>query len=108
MNTFGEFKTFCREHSPEEVAKSLAKVFKVGKLSEKNSQKASEIHRNLNSANLTLFRAENGASTSANQVIADRAKQRIADLKQELVDLHNKQAETEKAILKDDTLTYFT
>lgn len=106
MDTFGEFKTFCREHSPEEVAKSLAKVFKVGKLSEKNSQKASEIHRNLNSANLTLFRAENGASTSTNQVIADRAKQRIADLKQELVDLHNKQAETEKAILKDNIFTY--
>ena len=106
MNTFGEFKTFCREHTPEQVAKSLAKVFKVGKLTEKSNAQAATINRNLKSANLTLFRAENGAPTRANQALADNAQNRIGTLKRELVDLQDKRIATKENILKDDPIEF--
>lgn len=106
MNTFGEFKTFCREHTPEQVAKSLAKVFKVGKLTEKSNAQASAIHRNLRSANLTLFRAENGAQTRANQALADNAHKRIGALKGDLADLQDKRIATKENILKNDPIEF--
>ena len=106
MNTFGEFKTFCREHTPEQVAKSLAKVFKVGKLTEKSNAQAASIHRNLESANLTLFRAENGAPTRANQALADNAHNRIGTLKGQLADLQDKRIATRENILKDDPIEF--
>ena len=106
MNTFGDFKNFCREHTPEQVAKSLAKVFKVGKLTEKTNAQASAIHKNLRSANLTLFRAENGAQTRANQVLADNAHKRIGALKGDLADLQDKRIATKENILKNDPIEF--
>lgn len=107
MNTFGDFKTFCREHTPEQVAKSLAKVFKVGKLTEKTNAQAATVNRNLKSTNLTLFRAENGAPTRTNQVIADNAQNRIGTLKRELADLEAKRIATKNSILKDETIEFY-
>ena len=104
MNTFGDFKNFCREHTPEQVAKSLAKVFKIGKLAEKTNKQTAEIDRNLKSANLTLFRAQTGTPTRTNQTLANNSQQRIATLKEKLADLNAKQQATEQRILKDDPI----
>ena len=38
--TLKEFKKFCKKHSPEEVAKSLSKVFKFGKHDEVATKKS--------------------------------------------------------------------
>lgn len=107
INTFGEFKLFCREHSPEHVAKTLAKFFKVGKLTEKASKQTSGIYKNLKSASLTLFRAENGPKTRINQVIAENASKRIATLKKELADIESKRSATQNKILKDEPINFY-
>lgn len=107
MNSFREFKKFCRTHSPEQVAKSLAKAFKVGKVTEKANKQAAKIHQNLRSANSTLFRAETGAQTRTNQTLINNSQERIATLKEELADLNAKQLATKQNILKDDPIEFY-
>lgn len=104
MLNFGDFKRFCKTHTPEQVAKSLAKVFKIGKLAEKTNKQIAEIDRNLKSANLTLFRAQTGTPTHTNQTLANNSQQRIATLKEKLADLNAKQLATEQRIIKDDPI----
>ena len=104
MNCFRYFKRFCKTHTPDQVAKSLAKIFKIGKLAEKTNKQTAQIHKNLRSANLTLFRAENGVQTRTNQALVNNSQQRIATLKGELADLNAKQLATEETILKDDPI----
>lgn len=81
------FKNFCKEHSPKEIAKSLGRVFKLGKLTEKTSKKRSDIHKNMNSVNGLLLKAQFNQGSSNNKVLnnlINNAEARLATLKSQL------------------------
>ncbi len=82
-----DFKNFCKDRSPKEIAKSLGRVFKLGKLGEKTSKERSNIHKNMSSVNGLLIKAQFNQGSSNSKVlnnIISNAEARLATLKTQL------------------------
>ena len=82
--TLREFKMFCKEHTPDEVAKSLSKVFKFGKLDDIYSKKVTAIHKNLKSAKLALFRSQHRPDSKVSRILVNNSEARINMLEKQL------------------------
>lgn len=93
--TLREFKRFCRKHTPDEVAKSLSKVFKFGKHDEVATKKIAELYKNLRSVNVALTRAMSMPGTKTSEFLISSSSARLSTLE--------KQAETESKRYADIT-----
>lgn len=104
MSTFKEFKDFCKAHTPEQIAKSLAIVFKAGKLVEKSNAKTNAISRNIKSATGTLYRAKNGQPNKVNNALIENTQNRINTLKEAFKKFKTQKAETSAKIFGNDPI----
>lgn len=101
------FKNFCKKHSPKEIAKSLGRVFKLGKLREKTSKKHSDIHKNMNSVNGLLLKAQFNQGSSNNKVLnnlINNAEARLATLNSQLASTQERHLNVTNKIRGNDQL----
>ena len=102
--TLREFKMFCKKHTPDEIAKSLSKIFKVGKFGESSNKKRDLIFENLNSARLTLFRAQNRPDNNVSRVLVNSSQARVNTLEKQLKANREKRNEVIDKILGKDPI----
>lgn len=102
--TLKEFKKLCKKHSPEEVAKSLSKIFKFGKLDDIYSKKVTAIHKNLKSAKLALFRSQHRPDSKLSRVLVNNSEARINMLEKQLYAEGEKYNEITDKIFGDDPI----
>lgn len=102
--TLREFKMFCKEHTPDEIAKSLSKIFKFGKLDDIYSKKVTAIHKNLKSAKLTLFRAQNRPDNNVSRVLVNSSQARVNTLEKQLKANREKRNEVIDKIFGNDPI----
>ena len=98
------FKMFCKEHTPDEIAKSLSKIFIVGKFGESSNKKRDLIFENLNSARLTLFRAQNRPDNNVSRVLVNSTQARVNTLEKQLKANWEKRNEVIDKILGKDPI----
>lgn len=97
--TLKGFKKFCKEHTPDEVAKSLSKVFKFGKHDEVSLKKIAELYKNLRSVNFAIFKAQSMPGTKMSEFLLNSSSARLSTLE--------KQAEAERKSYADITNKIF-
>ena len=102
MATFKEFKKFCKENTPEQIAKSLARIFKAGKFTEKINTQILQVNRNIKSATGMLYKAKNGRPNKVNSSLIENAQGRIKTLQETLTQLSEKRLSTQTQILNND------
>ena len=102
MATFKEFKKFCKENTPEQIAKSLARIFKAGKFTEKINNQIQQVNRNIKSATGMLYKAQNGHTNKVNTSLIENAQGRIKTLQETLTQLREKRLSTQTQILSND------
>lgn len=95
---------FCKKHTPDEIAKSLSKIFKVGKFGESSNKKRDLIFENLNSARLTLFRAQNRPDNNVSRVLVNSSQARVNTLEKQLKANREKRNEVIDKILSKDPI----
>ena len=102
-----EFKEFCKDRSPKEIAKSLVRVLKLGKLYEKTENKFSNIRKNMTSVKMTLFKLKTGQLTKNPKVqynIYNKLKGRLAKINEQTFSTLRSLFLTEKKIVGNDAL----
>lgn len=104
ISTLKEFKDFCKAHTPEQIAKSLAIIFKAGKLTEKTNAKTNTISKNIRSATETLYRAKNGQPNKVNNALIENTQKRIKFLIKAFEKSKAEKAETNVKIFGNDPI----
>ena len=107
LPNLSEFKEFCKDRSPKEIAKSLVRVLKLGKLYEKTENKFSNIRKNMTSVKMTLFKLKTGQLTKNPKVqynIYNKLKGRLAKINEQTFSTLRSLFLTEKKIVGNDAL----
>ncbi len=105
--TLNEFRKFCKDRSPKEIAKSLARVLKLGKLYEKTEDKFSKIEENMTSVKMVFFKLETGQLSKSPKVqynILNRLRGRLTKLNEKTTSTFTNLVTTRNKIIGNDPL----
>lgn len=105
--TLSEFRKFCKDRSPKEIAKSLARVLKLGKLYEKTEDKFSKIEKNTTSVKMAFFKLKTGQLSKNPKVqynILNRLRGRLTKLNEKTTSTFTNLVTTRNKIIGNDPL----
>lgn len=105
--TLSEFRNFCKDRSPKEIAKSLARVLKLGKLYEKTEDKFSKIEKNMTSVKMSFFKLKTGQLSKNPKVqynILNRLRGRLTKLNEKTTSTFTNLVTTRNKIIGNDPL----
>ncbi len=102
--TLKEFKKFCRKHTPDEVAKSLSKVFKFGKHDEVSLKKLAELYKNLRSVNFAMTKAMSMPGTKTSEFLISSSSARLSTLEKQAKAESKRYADITDKIFGDDPI----
>lgn len=107
MSSISDFHSFCRTHTPKEIAKSFTRVLKQGKLNEKTDQKLAKINAKLKGMNLAFFHANRRPNTQLTTRMEAIQSERLNSLKQQKIDIVNKHNANSQKIWQNDSLEIY-
>ena len=107
MSTIKDFHSFCRTHTPKEIAKSFTRVLKQGKLNEKTDKKLTKINTKLKNINLAFFHANRRPNTQVTSKMEAIQSERLNSLKQQKIDIVNKHNANSQKIWQNDSLEIY-
>lgn len=99
-----EFKDFCKQHTPEEIAKSLSKIFKAGKQNEVHRAKMTELQKGKERVLTNLNRAQYMPNSKTSESLMARSLARLEDIEQQTTSEQTKHNIITEKILKDDPI----
>ena len=99
-----EFIDFCKQHTTEEIAKSLSKIFKAAKQNEVHGAKMTELQKGKERALTNLNRAEYMPNSKISESLTARSLARLENIEQQTASEQTKHNTITEKILKDDPI----